>query len=346
MSRPRIPTAPAHSGLARRPLAQPQIRAEAKTGSHVIVFIIVVIVIVVIIRRLRRWLPWEPVPLLPPMMPFQGIPSPRPLAGPSFLRVLLLLLLRSDPPRGSVHHVLWDRWQKRLVKPHLLETDENLSCENPRAILHKKEEGADTHQGYAPALRAHRGLGKSTGVQLSYRGGYPPMEVIGGEGDRGHLRTLQVDPQHHLRKRQSPLHQGEHPPGMDGGNHPRGGEPSISQLLQSLQKGLEILLSLARGPIAPVGAGGGHHSLRKRWEPPLVVPKVKPPALPPLVRRGKDGGDVLLRTRLPQLKDAATGPHRHANSPLPRRQGKRLRGEEMGPQIPVGVNPQTLCKPP
>ena len=62
------------------------------------------------------------------------------------------------------------------------------------AVLHKKEEGADTHQGYAPALGAHRGLGKSTGVQLSYRGGYPPVEVIGGEGDRGHLRTPQVDP--------------------------------------------------------------------------------------------------------------------------------------------------------
>jgi hypothetical protein len=80
--------------------------------------------------------------------------------------------------------------------------------------------------------------------------------------------------------------------------------------------------------------------LRKRWEPPIVVLKVKPPALPPLVRRGKDGGDILLRTRLPQLEDAATGPHRHANSPLPRRQGKRLCGEEMGPQIPVGANPQ------
>jgi hypothetical protein len=79
--------------------------------------------------------------------------------------------------------------------------------------------------------------------------------------------------------------------------------------------------------------------LRKRWEPPIVVPKVKPPALPPLVRRGKDGRDIQLRTRLPQLEDAATGPHRHANSPLPRRQGKRLREEEMGPQIPVGANP-------
>jgi hypothetical protein len=127
---------------------------------------------------------------------------------------------------------------------------------------------------------------------------------------------------------------------MDGCNHPRGGKPSVSQLLQGLQKGLEILLSIARGPIAPVAAGGGHHSLRKRWEPPIVVPEVKPPALPPLVRRHKDGGDVLLRTCLPQLEDAATGPHRHVDSPFPRRQGKRLRREEMGPQIPVGLNPQ------
>jgi hypothetical protein len=127
---------------------------------------------------------------------------------------------------------------------------------------------------------------------------------------------------------------------MDGGNHPRGGEPSVSQLLQGLQKGLEILLSLARGPIAPVAAVGGHHSLRKRREPPIVIPEVKPPALPPLVRRHKDGRDVLLHTRLPQLEDAATGLHHHADSLFPRRQGKRLRGEEMGPQIPVGVNPQ------
>jgi hypothetical protein len=44
--------------------------------------------------------------------------------------------------------------------------------------------------------------------------------------------------------------------------------------------------------------------------------------------------------RLPQLEDASTGPHRHADPLLPRHQGKRLRGEEMGPQIRVGVNPQ------
>jgi hypothetical protein len=127
---------------------------------------------------------------------------------------------------------------------------------------------------------------------------------------------------------------------MDGGNNPRGGEPSISQLLQALQKGVEILMSLARGPVAPVAAGGSHHSLRKRREPPIVVPEVEPPALPPLVRRHKDGRDILLRTRLPQLEDASAGPHRHADSLFPRRQGKRQRGEEMGPQIPVGVNPQ------
>jgi 1-acyl-sn-glycerol-3-phosphate acyltransferase len=93
---------------------------------------------------------------------------------------------------------------------------------------------------------------------------------------------------------------------MDGSDHPRSGKPSVSQLLQGLQKGLEILLFLAHGPIAPVAAGGSHHSLRKRREPPIVIPEVKPPALPPLVRRHKDGGDVLLRARLPQLEDAAT----------------------------------------
>jgi 1-acyl-sn-glycerol-3-phosphate acyltransferase len=118
---------------------------------------------------------------------------------------------------------------------------------------------------------------------------------------------------------------------MDGGDHPRGGKPSVSQLLQGLQKGLEILLFLARDPIAPVAAGGSHHSLSKRREPPIVILEVKPPSLPPLVRRHKDGGDVLLRARLPQLEDATTGPHRHADPLFPRRQVKRLHGEEMGP---------------
>jgi hypothetical protein len=189
-------------------------------------------------------------------------------------------------------------------------------------------------------LGMYQGLGKGIGIQPPYCASYPPVEVIGGEGDRGHLRTLQVDPRHHLRKSQPPLRQGKHPPAMDDSDHPRGGKPSVSQLLQGLQKGLEILLFLTRGPIAPVVAGGSHHSLRKRREPPIVVPEVKPPVLPPLVRRHKDGGDVLLRARLPQLEDPATGPHRHADSLSPRRRGERLRGEEMGPQIPVGVNPQ------
>jgi hypothetical protein len=112
------------SPLAWRPLAQPEIRAEAEAGSHVVVFIIVFI-IVVIVRRLRRWLPREPIPLLPTMKPFQGVSCLRPLGVPSLLRVLLLLpLLRGDPPRSSVHRVLWDRWRERLVSPYLLETDE------------------------------------------------------------------------------------------------------------------------------------------------------------------------------------------------------------------------------
>jgi hypothetical protein len=44
--------------------------------------------------------------------------------------------------------------------------------------------------------------------------------------------------------------------------------------------------------------------------------------------------------RLPQLEGAAVDSHRHTNLLLPRRQGKKLRGEEMGPQIPVGSIPK------
>jgi hypothetical protein len=127
---------------------------------------------------------------------------------------------------------------------------------------------------------------------------------------------------------------------MNGSNHPRGGEPFFSQLLPGLQKGLEILLSVVRGPVAPVLSGGGHHSLRKRWEPPVVISEIKPPALPPFVRRREDGRDVLQRPRLPQLEDAATGLHRHANPSFPSRRGKKLCGEKMGPQVPVGAIPK------
>jgi hypothetical protein len=149
MSRPRTLTAPAHSGVARRPLAQPQIRAEAKAGRHVVVFVIIVVIIVV--RRLRQRLPREPVPLLPSTTPLQGVPSPHPLAGPSLVRVLLLLLLlRSDPPRGSVHHVLRDRWQGRLVTP---------SSWRRAEIPTERIEGNLTQDrrrsGYSPRTRTH-----------------------------------------------------------------------------------------------------------------------------------------------------------------------------------------------
>jgi hypothetical protein len=51
-------------------MAQPQIRADAKASSHIVVFVIVFVV-----RRFRRRLPREPIPLLPTMEPFLGVPS-------------------------------------------------------------------------------------------------------------------------------------------------------------------------------------------------------------------------------------------------------------------------------
>jgi hypothetical protein len=117
-------------------------------GRHVVV--LVIIVVIVVVRRLRRWLPLEPASLLPPTAPLQGVPSPHPLASSSLFRVLLLLLLlRSDPPRGSVHRVLRDRWQGRLVTPQLLQTNGNPGCENQgQPDTRKEKERAltgDTH---------------------------------------------------------------------------------------------------------------------------------------------------------------------------------------------------------
>jgi hypothetical protein len=61
--------------LARRPLAQPWVRAEAKSGCHVVVFVVIIIIIVVVVRRLWRRLPREPIPRLPPTTLLQGFPS-------------------------------------------------------------------------------------------------------------------------------------------------------------------------------------------------------------------------------------------------------------------------------
>jgi hypothetical protein len=80
--------------------------------------------------------------------------------------------------------------------------------------------------------------------------------------------------------------------------------------------------------------------LRKRRKHPTVVSEIKSPVLPPLVRRCEGGRDVLLRVPRPQLKGAAAGPHRHTDLLRLRRRGKELRGKEMGPQVPVRVNPQ------
>jgi hypothetical protein len=127
---------------------------------------------------------------------------------------------------------------------------------------------------------------------------------------------------------------------VDGGNHSRSGESPLPQRLQGLEKGFEVLLSLVRGPVTPGVGGGGDYSLGERREQLTVIPEVEPPALPPLVRGREDGRNVLRRPRLPQQESAAAGPHRCTDPPLPRRQGERLGEEEMGPQIPMGGDPQ------
>jgi hypothetical protein len=81
------------------------------------------------------------------------------------------------------------------------------------------------------------------------------MEIVEGKRIRGHPRALQVSLQRHLPKRQPSLRQG---------NHSRGGESPFPQRLQGLEKGLEVLLSFVRGPVAPSIGGDGDHSLGER----------------------------------------------------------------------------------
>jgi hypothetical protein len=127
---------------------------------------------------------------------------------------------------------------------------------------------------------------------------------------------------------------------VDSGDDPRSGMAFGLELLQGTENGLELLLVLVCGPPAPVITGGGHHSLRKGRQHPVVILEIKPPVLPPLVRSHKGGRDVLLCAPRPQLEGAAASPHRHTHLLHVRRHGGELRGEEMGPQVPVGVNPQ------
>jgi hypothetical protein len=166
------------------------------------------------------------------------------------------------------------------------------------------------------------------------------MEDVEGKRVRGHPRALQVSLRCHLPKRQPTLRQGKHPPAVDGGNHSRGGESPFPQHLQGLEKGFEVFLSFVRGPVAPSIGGDGDYSLGKRREQLAVIPEVEPPALPPFVRRRKDGRDVQQRPQLPQLKDAAAGPHCRMDLSLPRRRSEKLREKEMSPQVPVGEIPK------
>jgi hypothetical protein len=80
--------------------------------------------------------------------------------------------------------------------------------------------------------------------------------------------------------------------------------------------------------------------LRKGRQHPVVNLEIKPPIVPPLVRRHKGVRDVLLCAPRPQLEGAAASSHRHTDLLHVRRRGEEFRGEEMGPQVLVGVNPQ------
>jgi hypothetical protein len=100
--------------------------------------------------------------------------------------------------------------------------------------------------------------------------------------------------------------------------------PSAWSFCRAWRMGWSFSWFLRVAPV-PVIAGGGHHSLRKGRQHPVVIPKIKPPILPPLVRRHKGGRDVLLCAPRPQLEGAAAGPHRHTDLLHVRRRSEEFR---------------------
>jgi hypothetical protein len=107
--------------------------------------------------------------------------------------------------------------------------------------------------------------------------------------------------------------------------------PSAWSFCRARRRGWSFSWFSRVAPPVPVIADGGHHSLRKGRQHPVVILEIKPPVLPHLVRRHKGGRDVLLCAPRPQLEGAAASPHRHTDLLHVRRHIRELRGEEMGP---------------
>jgi hypothetical protein len=99
---------------------------------------------------------------------FQGVSSPHPLAGPGLLRILLfLLLLRGNPPHCSVHRILRDPWQGRLVPPYLLKTDGNPDRKN------QGQSDARGKKEWALTRVTHPWSGRIKGWEKALGSGFP-----------------------------------------------------------------------------------------------------------------------------------------------------------------------------
>src|SRR5699024_645783 len=94
-------------------------------------------------------------------------------------------------------------------------------------------------------------------------------------------------------------------------------------------------------------ASGGHHSLRKRQKPPVVVFEIKPPALPPLVRRHK-GEQGYTAARAPSSTGGCNRrpapPYGPSLPPSSRQRAPRRRDESTDPS--GGQSPKNPRKPP
>ena len=146
-----------------------------------------------------------------------------------------------------------------------------------------------------------------------------------------HPGTFERGVPRHLEKRKLPLHEGKHPPLVEVGDDDGRGQPLASQALERIGVHLEPRLALeGRHPVWPSVRLLQQHLASVRREPPVIVAKVEPPAVPLAVVGCHFAGDVVILPRSPQLKCQAP---RANGPPHPRRDvfGVELAPEEVPP---------------
>jgi hypothetical protein len=132
---------------------------------------------------------------------------------------------RSHPPEPEVGRF------ERLATP----------AEGMKGVRHeenrKQGDKLKTRQGHIALIRARRDNDGVVRLPL-----HPPEELVGGEGSRGHPRSLHGSLRRHLNEAEPALGQRQHPPPVECGDNPGRGKATIPNPPEGIQQRLQVSL--------------------------------------------------------------------------------------------------------